>query len=394
MRVRIFILSGILAFGAILIVFFVYAAMREEGIKYLETVTSKIAERAVSSLSEAFESFLNAEPWVFMIRNGEYDKVAEKLMEHEWISGVKIDEYSTPTGLNLCDREDGIKAKGCGNNIVLNIKAGGKKIQIYIKQDYILDMVESKRFKVVKSDKGYEILENYKIKVLEKGINFKLVLLIIGFFIISHYAAYRLFEKLARYSQQENALLPMIKMLETRDPYTAGHSRRVATVAREFAKELGIKGERLRILYKAALLHDIGKIGIPEKILLKPGKLLPDEFEIIKRHPLLTDEILRSIPGYSEVARIARYHHERCDGKGYPYHLKCEEIPLETKIITLADVYDALTSERAYRKSWQPEKALEYILENAGTQFDPKLAKKFVKFMKEKYIGIKEDKAA
>ena len=394
MRVRIFILSGILAFGAILIVFFVYAAMREEGIKYLETVTSKIAERAVSSLSEAFESFLNAEPWVFMIRNGEYDKVAEKLMEHEWISGVKIDEYSTPTGLNLCDREDGIKAKGCGNNIVLNIKAGGKKIQIYIKQDYILDMVESKRFKVVKSDKGYEILKNYKIKVLEKGINFKLVLLIIGFFIISHYASYRLFEKLARYSQQENALLPMIKMLETRDPYTAGHSRRVATVAREFAKELGIKGERLRILYKAALLHDIGKIGIPEKILLKPGKLLPDEFEIIKRHPLLTDEILRSIPGYSEVARIARYHHERCDGKGYPYHLKCEEIPLETKIITLADVYDALTSERAYRKSWQPEKALEYILENAGTQFDPKLAKKFVKFMKEKYIGIKEDKAA
>ncbi len=394
MRVRIFILSGILAFGAILIVFFVYAAMREEGIKYLETVTSKIAERAVSSLSEAFESFLNAEPWVFMIRNGEYDKVAEKLMEHEWISGVKIDEYSTPTGLNLCDREDGIKAKGCGNNIVLNIKAGGKKIQIYIKQDYILDMVESKRFKVVKSDKGYEILKNYKIKVLEKGINFKLVLLIIGFFIISHYASYRLFEKLARYSQQENALLPMIKMLETRDPYTAGHSRRVAIVAREFAKDLGIKGERLRILYKAALLHDIGKIGIPEKVLLKPGKLLPEEFEIIKRHPLLTDEILRSIPGYSEVARIARYHHERCDGKGYPYKLKCDEIPIETKIIILSDVYDALTSERAYRKGWPPEKALEYILENAGTHFDPELAKEFVKFIKEKYLKSNEKNAA
>ncbi|MCD6449584.1 MAG: HD-GYP domain-containing protein, partial [Thermotogaceae bacterium] len=285
-----------------------------------------------------------------------------------------------------CKKEEGVEAEGCGNNIVVNIEVGGKNLQIYIKQENILSMIESKRFRVIKSDDGNEILKNYKVKVMEKGVNIKLIILIIAFFVVSHHTYYRLLERFAKYSQQENALLPMIKMLETRDPYTAGHSKRVATVAREFAKEIGIKGKRLRIIYKAALLHDIGKIGIPEKILLKPEKLLSDEFEVIKRHPIITNEILRTIPGYSEIARIARYHHERCDGKGYPYKLKCDEIPLETKIIILSDVYDALTSERPYRKSWSPKKALRYILENAGTQFDPELAKKFVKFMEEKYL--------
>jgi len=394
MRVRIFVLSGIIAFVAILSIFFTYITMREEGFEYFDIVVSRVVVKAVMSLSEALEECLNSEPWVSMIEDGEYEKVAEKLMKHEWIAGVKIDGYSTPTTLSLCKFKDKDRIEGCGSNIVLNMRAGGKNVQIYIKQDYILGMVESKRFKVVKSDEGYELLKNYKIKVSEKGISFKLVLLIIGFFGVSHYAFYKLLEKFAKYSQQETALLPMIKMLETRDPYTAGHSKRVATIAREFARELGIKGERLRILYKAALLHDIGKIGIPERILLKSGKLLPEEFEVVKRHPILTNEILKSVPGYSEVARIARYHHERCDGKGYPYRLKCEEIPFETKIITLADVYDALTSERAYRRSWSPEEALEYILENAGTQFDPELAVKFVKFIEKRYLKSGEKDAA
>ncbi len=314
-----------------------------------------------------------------MLERGELEKVADVVSRRLSVYGIRIDGYATPADLPGCPVKNEIE--GCGKYIVLSMKVSDKEIQVFVDMERLLGKVKSDRYGIY-TGKGTEVVRDYNIQVVERGVSPKALVTLSGILALSTYAFYKLLERFMSQAQHESALIPIVKMMEKRDPYTAGHSRRVARIARDFARHIGIRGGRLRLIYKAGLLHDIGKIGISEKILLKPGKLMPDEFEVVKRHPLLSEEILKSIPGYEEVARIVKYHHERCDGSGYPCGLLCGEIPLESRIIALADVYDALTSERAYRRSWTPEKALEYIRESAGKLFDPHLTDKFVEFMK------------
>ncbi|MCL9970901.1 HD domain-containing protein [Anoxybacillus kestanbolensis] len=179
----------------------------------------------------------------------------------------------------------------------------------------------------------------------------------------------------------------MTTALDARDEYTAGHSQRVAVYAVEIGKLLGMTVEQLARLYRSAILHDIGKIGIPDHILLKDGKLTDEEFAWIKKHPVLGENIIRQVQPIEEVQDLLpgiRSHHERIDGKGYPDGLKGEDIPLFGRIIAVADAFDAMTSDRPYRKGMHVEKAVSILLEGRGTQWDAQMVDCFIAFLQER----------
>lgn len=162
--------------------------------------------------------------------------------------------------------------------------------------------------------------------------------------------------------------------IDAKDPYTNGHSKRVAIYTRRLAQELGYEGEELDRIYYIALLHDCGKIGVPDNILGKPGKLTDEEFDVIKSHTVHGGEILSSFKSLENAGEGALYHHERYDGKGYPEGKAGEEIPLIARIICVADSFDAMNTNRVYRKKLTEEDILNELETNKGTQFDPKIA--------------------
>lgn len=166
--------------------------------------------------------------------------------------------------------------------------------------------------------------------------------------------------------------------LDAKDEYTHGHSLRVTLYSMALAKKLDLSDNLLEEIETTGLLHDIGKIAIPEKILLKPGKLTDEEFEIIKKHPELGEHLINGIGKLKLISNWLKYHHERYDGKGYPEGLIGEQIPISSRIIAIADTYDAMTSTRAYRPALSHEAAIEEVKRCAGTQFDPKLAEIFI----------------
>ncbi len=160
------------------------------------------------------------------------------------------------------------------------------------------------------------------------------------------------------------------EVVDSKSPYTSGHSARVALYTDLVAKELGLSPERRRWLHRGALLHDVGKLGVSNSILDKPGKLDAAEWEAIQRHPVYTEQILVRIPHFDELAVVSAAHHERLDGKGYPRGISADHISLETRIITVADIFDAITAERPYRGATEPQKALAIMAESVGTAID------------------------
>jgi len=174
-------------------------------------------------------------------------------------------------------------------------------------------------------------------------------------------------------------LYAFVNAVEARDLYTRQHSSRVTGISLIIGKQLGCSGEELDILNFAGHLHDIGKIGIRDDILLKPGRLTEEEFEKIKEHPAIGANILEQLGFWEKERHIIRCHHERFDGTGYPDGLKQEQIPLLARILSVADVYDAMASDRAYRKRMEEDVILKVIHEGAGTQFDPDVVAAFKK---------------
>lgn len=201
---------------------------------------------------------------------------------------------------------------------------------------------------------------------------------------------------LARYSfklylNMKNNFMETIQALsaaiEQKDPYTQGHSQRVCDLAEKLGQELKLRTYELEQLRYAAILHDIGKIGIPESILNKPGSLTREEFDQIKNHPLMGVNILQKIDFLKEVTLIMQNHHEYYDGSGYPEGKAGDRIPFLSRIITLADAYDAMTSDRPYRAALSPEHAIEEIQDKSGSQFDPQVVRAFLKLYKEGKVG-------
>lgn len=180
----------------------------------------------------------------------------------------------------------------------------------------------------------------------------------------------------------------MAEVVDLRDPYVLGHSKQVAQYSIMIAEKLGLSGKRLDIIHNAGLLHDIGKLGISESILFKPGKLTKDEYEIVKNHVILGADILEASHAFKNITPIIRHHHERYDGLGYPDGLKGDEIPLEARILCVADAVEAMASERPYRRGLDNQEIIEEIEKYAGTQFDPLVVKVFVEILKDEEVRI------
>ena len=172
------------------------------------------------------------------------------------------------------------------------------------------------------------------------------------------------------------------RIVETKDPYTAGHQRRVAKIATEIAKEMKLNKKKIEVIRVASLVHDIGKIVIPNEILHKPGNLLRIEWEFIKMHPKVGYDLLKNIEFLHFVAQIVLEHHENIDGSGYPEGLKGDEILLEARIIRVADTLEAMTSNRPYRPAFSIDKALEEIKKNKGILYDPKVVEACIRLFK------------
>jgi putative two-component system response regulator len=199
-----------------------------------------------------------------------------------------------------------------------------------------------------------------------------------------HWLEFLVAERTNELSESYDATLQGWAMaLELRERETAGHCRRVVQLTMRLANEIGISAEQQVHIYRGALLHDIGKMGIADSILLKPASLTSDEWDEMRQHPIYAYELLRQIKFLEPALNIPYAHHEKWDGSGYPRGLCGEQIPLEARIFALADVWDALTSDRPYRKAMPPVDVIRYVRENSGTHFDPNLSERFVKMMQD-----------
>lgn len=168
------------------------------------------------------------------------------------------------------------------------------------------------------------------------------------------------------------------KALELRDQETEGHSRRVTEMTVRLASSMGVNGAKLEHIRRGALLHDIGKMGVPDKILRKPARLTEDEFDVVKLHPIIARELLAPIPFLQPALNIPYCHHEWWNGQGYPQGLMKENIPLDARIFAVIDHWDALRSDRPYRDAWPHQEVVDYLKENAGTIFDPGVVEAFL----------------
>lgn len=211
------------------------------------------------------------------------------------------------------------------------------------------------------------------------------------------YIATRLYDEISRanydYLKRLNAtnrdiqamsvqtITTIARMLDARDSYTEGHSQRVAVYCTSLAKGLGMSEEEIDNVHKVALLHDIGKIGVPDAVLNKPGRLSDEEYAAMKQHTTVGGEIIKDVKTIPNIYDGVRHHHERYDGRGYPDGLKGEQIPYIARLIAVADAYDAMTSTRVYRKHLMNEKVMSELENGAGTQFDPDVVGKLIELL-------------
>ncbi|MDI6617396.1 MAG: HD-GYP domain-containing protein [Clostridiales bacterium] len=220
---------------------------------------------------------------------------------------------------------------------------------------------------------GIIILEAYK------AYGYIGVLVIFGPIMLARYS-------FVMYSNMKKAYVDTVKALslaiEAKDKYTEGHSMRVFEYAEKIARNMKYSEEHIENLRIASLLHDIGKIGIPEAILNKPGRLSEDEYAVIKQHPVIGANIIKDVDALKKSPKIVRWHHERYDGKGYPDGIGGDDIPLDAYIISIADAFDAMRSDRPYRRAMTKSQAVNIIKDERGKQFHPKVADVFLDILK------------
>lgn len=187
----------------------------------------------------------------------------------------------------------------------------------------------------------------------------------------------------------ENVMVSLAYILEAKDKYTVGHTQRVSEYAVKLAGKIGLEQERIEKLRMAGLIHDIGKIGVPEVILNKPGKLNEEEFELVKAHTVIGGNICRPLVNFSDLYDMIRHHHEKLNGSGYPDGLKEDEISIEARILSVADVFDALYSDRPYRSKLPLEKVIDILKEESDKRnLDPNLVDKFIEMVNSREIQV------
>ena len=184
------------------------------------------------------------------------------------------------------------------------------------------------------------------------------------------------------------SLTALSAAIEARDPYARGHSSRVTVFAQAMARSLRLDKERLAVLRLGALLHDVGKLVVPSSVLLKSGPLTDEELGLMRRHPAAGARMLRTLGAPETILPLVLHHHERWDGAGYPTGRRGDDIPLEARVLCIADSFDAMTSTRPYRATWTPDEALEELARCAGTQFDPELVTAFASAWADAGLGV------
>ncbi len=217
-----------------------------------------------------------------------------------------------------------------------------------------------------------------------------LIFIIIVLVIINFTIRYKTRNFITQKKYDEKIIVEAIEtftsFIDAKDPYTKGHSKRVSEYSKLIAQKMNMPADECQNVYYIALMHDCGKIGIPDYILTKPGMLTKEEYEIIKRHTTIGYDILKNFTSIEGIREGVLYHHERYDGKGYPNGIKGEEIPLIARIICVADSFDAMTSNRCYKKQLSKEDVINELINNKGTQFDPKIVDIFLKLIEENKI--------
>jgi putative nucleotidyltransferase with HDIG domain len=202
--------------------------------------------------------------------------------------------------------------------------------------------------------------------------------IILPLFVVRH--SYQTANHLQR--QTEDALRALVSVIDERDNETRGHSERVSKLAKDIGKELGMPSAELDVLVPAALLHDLGKVGMEGNLLFKPERLTEDERNRSQRHAVIGGELLSKFPLFERGADLVRHHHERYDGTGYPDGLKGEDIPLGARVISVADSFIAMTEDRPYRKGVSQDEAIAELLRCSGTQFDPRVVQALIRFLR------------
>lgn len=196
----------------------------------------------------------------------------------------------------------------------------------------------------------------------------------------------KLYESIKK--DQISIIRALASTVDAKDHYTLGHSQKVSEFSVLISEELGLSEREIEIIKYAGLLHDIGKIAMPDDLIKKPSRFNEKDFEIAKKHPVIGAKIIKEIESLAPMVPVVLYHHERFDGKGYPDGLKGEDIPLGARIVHVADAYDTMVSARAYRDMLPPELAISELRKNAATQFDPKIVDAFIASLRKKAVSI------
>ena len=227
-----------------------------------------------------------------------------------------------------------------------------------------------------------ELFEDVRTQILANILGALVTFGLIAFFYYLGYKNEQTFGKKVD-EMNINVVRALAAAIDAKDEYTKGHSSRVALYSKMIAERFGFNEDEQNEIYMVGLLHDVGKIGVPDGVINKPSKLTEEEFELIKKHPVIGNDILRTIKGREKLCAGARSHHERYDGKGYPDGLSGMDIPEEARIIAVADAYDAMTSRRSYREALPQKKVREEIEKGIGTQFDPDFAEVMIEMIDE-----------
>ncbi|WGS65866.1 HD-GYP domain-containing protein [Marinitoga aeolica] len=307
------------------------------------------------------------------------------------------EKYLIKESLRICAKiipffEKAIFAKRMDNKIIIKDSIGYENLMVEklkIKREFKEKNMNIITFSEIEGDfYQIKVVSSYYIfiKLNEKNREY----LVDKYDLSSKYEniLYSLIELKDRLNKEKlfskNLIKAFINLFDKNTAYKLNHSEKTAYYATLIGKEMGFDEKQLEKLYWAAILHDIGKIGIPQNILVKSSALTLEEYENIKKHTLLGYNIILKYLGDKELAKIVKYHHERCDGKGYPEGLKCKEIPLESKIIAVADAYAEMITKKAYRTTLLKKEAIKRIKENSGTQFDPMIVDIFINYLESK----------
>lgn len=303
------------------------------------------------------------------------------------VNGLKLvnDTYDNTVGDKLLIKIADLIKRGCSEDCIVSRMGGGEFMVALPQTD---------------SNQVRTIIERIKNRMIEEKSCFIDISISFGWAtkvmecedirLAQKQATNQLYKrKLFEYpSMRSKTIHTIIQTLHEKNIREEAHSRRVSEFCEKMGIALGMSDTEVNELRSVGLLHDIGKIAIDEHILNKPGKLTDIEYAVIKQHPEIGYRILSTVNEMSEMAEYVLAHHERWDGKGYPKCLKKEEIPLQARIIAIADAYDAMTSERSYRNPMNAEVALMEVQRNAGTQFDPFLAMVFADVISARYFKI------